>query len=234
MTQMTHSTNSTPSEHEPIVLVRRSEAAGKWRPLICVEFKGAPCLYLTAEDWVQCGLQMGMPIPDELYAELAQRSEVARALRDALRLLEIRPRFERELSQALLRKGWAQESIDGALHRLREKGLLDDERLVRDRVDAWAGTRSRREIRAKLRSRGAPAELVNQFVAACVDTEQEREAAVKFAEKYFRRAAGRTSDVDERRAVAHLVRKGFSLSAARQAVQEAARRYGEQGRNEWA
>lgn len=234
MTRMTHSTNSTPSDEESLVLVRRTEATGKWRPLICAEFEGAPSLYLTAEDWVDCGLKVGMRMSVKQYADLERRAKVAQALREALKLLEVRPRFEGELSRALLRKGWEREVIDGALVRLREKGLLNDEKLVRDRVEAWAGTRIRREIRAKLRSRGAPTALVTQSLESCVDDEREREAALRLAERYFRRAAGRLAGVDERRALMHLVRKGFSPSIARQAVRETVRRLGEQEVDPWA
>lgn len=127
MTRMTHSTNSTPSDEESLVLVRRTEATGKWRPLICAEFEGAPSLYLTAEDWVDCGLKVGMRMSVKQYADLERRAKVVQALREALKLLEVRPRFEGELSRALLRKGWEREVIDGALVRLREKGLLNDE-----------------------------------------------------------------------------------------------------------
>lgn len=231
---MTHSTNSTPSDEESIVLVRRSEATGKWRPLICAEFEGAPSLYLTAEDWIDCGLKVGMRMSERRYADLEGRAKVAQVVREAMRLLEIRPRFESELRRALSRKGWEHEVIDGALARLREKGLLDDETLVRDRVEAWAGTRSRREIWTKLRSRGAPTLLVTQSLEACVDDEREREAALRHAEKYLRRAAGRLAEVDERRAMVHLVRKGFSPSVARQAVRETVRRFGAQEDDEWA
>ncbi|WP_304459117.1 regulatory protein RecX [Alicyclobacillus sendaiensis] len=221
---MTHSTNSTPSDGEAVVLVGRTEATGRWRPLICADFEDAPSLYLTAEDWVDCGLKVGMRLSAEQYEALARRAKVAQAWHQALKLLEVRPRFEAELSRALLRKGLPRDVIDAALARLREKGLLNDEELVRDRVEAWAGTRSRREIRAKLRSRGAPAALVTESVQARVDDEAEREAAVRQAEKYVRRAAGRPADVDERRALMHLVRKGFSPSIARQAVREAVKR----------
>ncbi|AEJ43350.1 regulatory protein RecX [Alicyclobacillus acidocaldarius] len=224
----TPSTTSTPSDDESFVLIRRTEATGKWRSLICAEFEGAPSLYLTAEDWVDCGLKVGMRISVKQYADLERRSKVARALREALKLFEVRPRLEGELSRALLRKGWEREVIEGAMARLREKGLLNDEKLVRDLVDVWGGTRSRREIRAKLRSRGAPTALVTQALESCVDDEREREAALRLAEKSFRRAAGRLADVDERRILMRLVRKGFSPSLARWAVREAIRRLGEQ------
>ncbi|WP_206830727.1 regulatory protein RecX [Alicyclobacillus fructus] len=236
---MTHSTNWTPSDEEAIVLVRRSEATGKWRPFLCVEFEGAPSLYLTPEDWVDCGLKMGMRMSPGQYAEIASRARVSQAFREALRLLEVRPRFEGELRRALARKGWEPEIVDGALARLRDKGLVDDETLVRDRVEAWTGARSRREMRAKLRARGAPAALVEQSLAACVDDEREKEAALRVAEKYLRRTAGRQTDVPqadavERRALAHLVRKGFSPGVARQAVRRAVERLAADSGGEWA
>ncbi|SIS89435.1 regulatory protein RecX [Alicyclobacillus vulcanalis] len=227
---MRPSTNLTPSDEDAMVLVRGSEAPGKWRPLIYVEFDGAAPLYLTAEDWVDCGLKAGMRISRAKYVDLERRAQVAMALRDALRLIEARPRFEGELRRALRRKGWEVEQVDEALSCLRRQGLLDDERLVRDQVDAWADQRSRLEIRAKLRSRGAPEDLVLQSLQDQVGDAREKETAVRLAEKYVRQRVRDLSTWDPRRGMAYLVRKGFSPSLAREAVREAVKRFADEAR----
>ncbi|MBI3323018.1 MAG: RecX family transcriptional regulator [Candidatus Omnitrophica bacterium] len=48
---------------------------------------------------------------------------------DALRLLKLRPRSERELRGRLARKGYTPAAIDPVLQELKQKGLVDDFRL---------------------------------------------------------------------------------------------------------
>ncbi len=50
----------------------------------------------------------------------------SRARADAIRLLKLRPRSERELSERLGRKGFAPAAINAVLQELRQKGLVDD------------------------------------------------------------------------------------------------------------
>ena len=52
--------------------------------------------------------------------------DISRARADALQLLKLRPRSERELSGRLVRKGFTPAVVNAVLQELRQKGLVDD------------------------------------------------------------------------------------------------------------
>lgn len=80
---------------------------------------------------------------------------------DALRLLKIRPRTERELRERLSRKGHEPSAVDGLLQELKAKGLVDDARFfgitAAGREAALAEARALGARQAG-RMKGAPAE----------------------------------------------------------------------------
>ena len=57
--------------------------------------------------------------------------DLSRVRADALRLLKLRPRSERELSERLAGKGFAPSEVSAVLQELRQKGLVDDVRFAR-------------------------------------------------------------------------------------------------------
>lgn len=142
---------------------------------------------------------------------------LAHALDLALRQLDRRDRTAAQLRCHLAGRGVEEPAIDAALHALVDQGLVDDARYARvfaeDRraLDGWGAERIERALLAA----GVETELVAAALGAR-DAEAELDAAVALLR---RRGRGAPADDREReRALGLLVRKGYELELARDAV----------------
>jgi regulatory protein len=144
------------------------------------------------------------------------------ALEAAYRHLGRRDRSEAQLRAHLIRRGVEPEVADVAVAHLTERGYLDDarfaQRLAAERRmhDGWGGER----IGAALRHAGVAPEHV---AAALAERSAEDELAAAVALLRRRLAAPPADDRARQRALALLVRRGYELELAYEAVRELAR-----------
>jgi regulatory protein len=139
------------------------------------------------------------------------------------RYLGHRDRTVAEMRRHLEAKRVEPDTIDAALAELGEQGYLDDarfaQRFVEDRrtLDDWGAER----IERKLQAAGVPGELI----AAALDRggeHDELEAAIAALARRF--PAVPESDRDRDRALGFLVRKGYDLDLAYDAIRAYGRR----------
>jgi regulatory protein len=151
----------------------------------------------------------------------AEAMEVA--LGRAYRFLGRRDRTEAELRTHLLAKGVPEEVAEAALTELAELGYVDDARFAvrfaedRRRLDAWGSER----IERRLRELGVAREHVAAALGA-QDDGAELDAAVELLRRRF--PAPPNSDRDRERALGLLVRRGYDLELAYDAVRALGRR----------
>jgi len=151
----------------------------------------------------------------ERLADPVARLERARAL--AWRALDRRDRTELELRGILAEKRVAPEESDVVLGELLAGGYVDDAAYAlrfaddRRRLDAWGGER----IARRLRSLGVAAE----HVAAAVG-EQDHEGELEAAIALLRRRVPAVPETarERDRALGMLVRKGYGLELAHDAL----------------
>lgn len=176
-------------------------------------------------------------------ASYAERREQRAAVEDpavvleaAARFLEARSRSVHEVRRRLTSAGYRSDLVDGAIERMTELGMLDDESFAR----AWVESRDRarprgeRAIREELRLKGidrATMDLVlaeRRDGAAVSDADgmvgeapagAERDAADRLLAKHAR-ALARVVDPRQRRqrAYALLARNGFDPETCREAA----------------
>jgi len=114
--------------------------------------------------------------PAEQRARKAEVEDPAVVLDAALRFLEVRQRSIAEVSRRLTRAGYREDLVAGAIDRLTELGMLDDEAFAR----AWVESRDRAHPRGEhalmleLRQKGVEAPLIAEVLRA------RREAAVRW------------------------------------------------------
>jgi regulatory protein len=138
------------------------------------------------------------------------------ALQKAYRYLGHRDRTVAELRKHLVAKGAPEEIADGAIAILVEQGYVDDARFARqfaeDRrtLDSWGGDR----IERRLRELGVAAEHIAPTLAA--GAESEMGAAVELLRRRF--PAPPETDRDRDRALGLLVRRGYDLELAYDAI----------------
>lgn len=144
------------------------------------------------------------------------------ALQKAYRYLGHRDRTVAELRKHLLGKGITEELAEAAVADLVELGYLDDARFARqfaeDRrnLDSWGSDR----IERRLLELGVDREQVVRAVAA--GGEGELDAAVELLRRRF--PAPPQTERDRERALGMLVRRGYDLELAYDAVRAHGRR----------
>lgn len=158
------------------------------------------------------------PPPDPAEQEPPSDPEaVTRAI--CLRQLTQRARSRAELAQTLARRGIPDDAATAVLDRFCEVGLIDDAALA----TAMAGAAHRerglagRAVAAKLRRRGIEADEVQRAVGT-IDRESERAQAERLARKRLAALGGVDRQVQTRRLVGLLARKGYAPGLAYEVV----------------
>jgi regulatory protein len=122
-----------------------------------------------------------------------------------------------EIRRHLEAKGIGPSTIDEAVAELHEQGYLDDarfaQRFAEDRraLDAWGAER----IERKLRDAGVPSEHIEAALAT-QSADEAREAAIEILRR--RLSAPPQDDRGRERALGLLVRRGYDLELAYDAV----------------
>ena len=170
-----------------------------------------------------------MPKRRETYAERRERraavDDPAVVLDAAARFLETRSRSVAEVRRRLTTAGYRSDLIDGAITRLSELGMLDDEAFARLWVESRdrARPRGERALRDELRLKGIDRSIVDLVLderrATDVDAAMapDRTAAERLLEKNAR-TLRRIADPRQRRqrAYALLARNGFDPETCRE------------------
>ena len=156
--------------------------------------------------------------PGDPEQDLGDPEAVARAI--CLRLLAQRARSRAELAEALSKRGVPSEPATRVLDRFVEVGLIDDAALAAN----VAGTQhferglARRAVAAKLRRRGLDDQV--QTALTAIDTDSERARARELVERRRRALTALPPDVQARRLVGLLARKGYSPGLSYAVVRE--------------
>jgi regulatory protein len=163
--------------------------------------------------------QPGEEIPGDPEQDLGNPESVARAI--CLRLLTQRARSRAELAKALAKRGVPDDAATGVLDRFVEVGLIDDAALAANLAQAQHRERglARRAVAAKLRERGLGDEVETALTS--IDGDDERVRATQLVEKRLRSLAGLPPEVQARRLVGLLARKGYAPGLAYAVVREA-------------
>ena len=136
---------------------------------------------------------------------------MARAKKDALRLLSFRPRSTQELRERLLRKNYKAEMIETLIEYFLKQGLLDDEKYAK--LYALSRIQSRpvgkRQIQHDLKNRGVPSKAVDAALGAIEDFD-ERQVAMDLALRRHQHMSRLPENVSKARLYGFLKRRGFT------------------------
>jgi len=157
-------------------------------------------------------------------AEVAAEAVFSPIEESSLAALGRRQLSRRELERLLAKHGYGESVVADELDRLESVGLIDDYALAQHLV-------ARAEDRKGLGGSAVKAELARRLIAPgaidyavdLIDTADELDRARELAASRARQYASLETAVAERRLSAYLMRRGFSPSTTRAAVQEALR-----------
>ena len=150
------------------------------------------------------------------------RNPVDTAREICLRQLETRARSRAELAAKLRSKGVADEVAETALDRLAAVGLIDDDAFAAAVISSARDNRglARRGLAAELRRRGVDEEVASSALGD-LDAAAEESVARDLVSRRLRSMNGLERQVQLRRLVAMLGRKGYPTDLAVRVVTEA-------------
>jgi len=163
----------------------------------------------------------GVPPEDEaLLGPPGDPESVARTI--CLRLLDRRARTRSELATALRKRGVPEDAAVAVLDRFSDVGLIDDAALAETFAAAQHRERglAGRAVAAKLRQRGVAEPDVRAAIDQ-IDRDSEYAAAQALVVKKLRSLGGLDPQVQARRLVGLLGRRGYAPGLAHEVVRAA-------------
>ena len=146
--------------------------------------------------------------------EPTQDAALAKAKKDALRLLSFRARSIQELRGRLTRKNHTPALVEQVIGFCLKQGLLDDEKFAK--LYALSRIQSRpvgkNLIQRDLQSKGVSAQVVLQALGTLVDFD-EKQTALNMATRRHQRMSGLAENVSKARLYGFLKRRGFTGEA---------------------
>jgi regulatory protein len=163
----------------------------------------------------------GDPVPDvQTQDRESDPHDVARQI--VLRQLAMAPRSRAELMQKLAQRGCAADVAATVLDRMTQVDLVDDEAYAQMLVRSQQAGRglAKRALARELRTKGIPDHLAEAALASISD-EDERDRARALVDKKLRAMHGLGIEVQTRRLVGMLARKGYSSSLTYAVIRDA-------------
>ena len=187
------------------------------RSLYRLDFENGDSVEVDVRTFDESGFRQGSDLTEEQLNALIATSQYNRARERALYLLGLRDYACKELEQKLYTEATS-EIAAAVVERLREVGLLDDERYAARLARSLSEIKHypRRRIEQELRHRGISSMLI-QTALSELEGEDYEQALALLQKKYY----NKLNDPDSRRRViAALARRGFSYGSIRRAMDE--------------
>ena len=158
---------------------------------------------------VAAWLQVGQHLGDQAIESLLNRDTDEVAYNKALHFLQLKPRTEKEIRSKLIENEFTQNQIEAVIQRLREAGLIADERYAQEWVENrnQLHPRSRRLVAMELRRKGITENAIEE---ALKDSLPDDETALQAAMQYSRKIQSDDRLKFQKRMSAFLARRGFS------------------------
>lgn len=184
-----------------------------------VAFDDAPSLRIRKCHFAKLPLEEGDEIDPEEYVNRVASLQFADAYESALTSLDASARTASEIDRSLRMKGFVAPVAEAVVERLKENGLIDDQRLAARLAETQLTKpvglyAMKRKLRAKGVSDEDAAEALESF-----DDDQQRAAAIQAARKLLRRYENLPVRECRGKLSQALARRGFSWDAVSAAVE---------------
>jgi len=153
------------------------------RKRVNVSLDGRFAFSLEAEVVIKEDLQVGQELSASQIESLARSDHYHRCLNAAAHYLSYRPRSEFELRERLRQRGFAGDSVEAVLAKLKEQGLVDDMAFAqfwKDNRESFS-PRSQWLTKLELRRKGVASNITDQVVDNIDDEDSAYRAALSKA-----------------------------------------------------
>jgi regulatory protein len=175
---------------------------------VSVYIDGKFAVGCSAEAVSVMGLCVGQELTEADVADLRSPGGDRRAFERALCLVSYRPRSTGEIRSRLLREGFEEQVVSGAIGRLAKLKMVDDESFSKEWVRSRMAGKPMGKPRLKyeLRRKGVAADVIDKALEQ-VDDVKEHELAMSLAETKMRKFS---EGIEARKKLAEfLARRGF-------------------------
>lgn len=148
---------------------------GKYKVFLDEEF----AFVLYKGELLKYGIEQGNEISEDVISDIRDTVLLKRAKLRAMNLLKSRDYTETALRRKLLESLYPLEAVDMALEYVKSYGYIDDLRYAQSYIRSNIGTRSRRDIRSRLKNRGIRDELIDEAFETEGPFEDEEEELLR-------------------------------------------------------
>jgi regulatory protein len=168
---------------------------------------------------VAAWLNIGQHLDEQKIESLLAADAHEVAFNKALRLLDRKPRTSKEISSRLVKSGFTLDQAEMVLQRLKDAGLIEDDRFARQWVENRneLHPRSRRLIALELKQKGIDDEVIEQVLE---DSSPDEDSALQAAMQYARKIPSGDRMEFRKRLSAFLKRRGFNYGTIAPVVQK--------------
>lgn len=176
----------------------------KWK----VELDGQFAFVLYKGELSRHGISEGEELSEEVCARIKKDVVLKRAKLRAMHLLTDMARTESGLREKLRQGMYAEDVVEQAIAYVKSFGYLDDYKYAEQFINSRKSSKSEREIRSLLKSKGISREVIDRVFADVWTDEGEEEAIRALIRK--RHVDPRTATEQElHKLYGYLARKGF-------------------------
>lgn len=188
---------------------------------VSLDIDGTFAIGISLDTLAHEGIFVGQFLDQPSVDRLVASDAYDRAKQAAVRLLEVRPRSRRELSDRLRQKGFDPTTISAVTLRLSEAGLIDDDAFATYLIEQRMLTASRGSgaIQRDLAKHGISKDAISSLSQTHNIGATDADQALQYARKLANRMRGLDKTTYTRRLSGVLLRRGYPMSAVRAAVQ---------------
>ena len=188
---------------------------------VSIDIDGEFAIGVSLDTLAHEGIFVGQHLDHQHIDRLVASDNYDRAKQSALRLLEIRPRSLRELTDRLRQKAYDTTTISAVCARLTEAGLIDDHAFATYLVEQRLRTASRGSgaIQRDLYKYGITKDAISTLSQQHDIGASDADHALLYARKLANRLRGLDKATYTRRLSGVLLRRGYPMSAVRAAIQ---------------
>lgn len=165
-------------------------------------------------------LEIGMEVNDAFIKDILRVEEQNKVTNHALKLLSYRQRSEKEIYDALKRKGFEYSYIENVINYCKEYNYLDDrafaESFIKDKINLNKYGPER--IRYELILKGISKDIINELLV--IDYDEQYEIAMKIAEKKLKSYEKDDRNSIYRKLSGFLQRKGYPYDIISKVIKE--------------
>jgi regulatory protein len=147
---------------------------------------------------------------------------ISQAISYAHRLLNYRPRSEKEIRNRLIYKGFDRDTVDSVVSQLKEKSFIDDYGFAR----LWAGSRLQNsgqgfiKTKQELLQKGISEDIIDDIIIRIKENFDEYDSANSLIKRRLVLMTGLDRGKALQRLYAYLKRRGFSGDTIRRILNE--------------